>query len=232
MGCGNLGTVALRSSSVRPLSLIAIGLVLVAIEFRTRSLDLLPDPVGWLLIAVGAWNLALVKPAAAAALAAVLSLSDLLLPYRWIYVDPRTGETVSSSIGADLDYPQLQRWNVVSDARAVAMAAAVLAGGVSLWWLLGDLQRRAEHAGGAATLAARRLRTFQLVVPLVCVAPYLVAVTIAVIGSEPFDPIWNGSLEYVALAGLLTLLALATTLTLARDAAWALPPTLPTSKPG
>jgi hypothetical protein len=219
------GPVVLRRSAIRPLLVIAIGLVLVAVEFRIRSLDLLPDPLGWLLIAVGAWRLALVGPAAVASIAAVLSLSDLLLPYRWIYVDPKTGEIVSSSVGAELDYPQLLRWNAVSDARAVAMAAAVLAGGVSLWWLLGDLQHRAEQATGAAAVAAKRLRTLQLLVPVAWVAPYLVAVTVSVIGTEPFDPIWNGTMEYVALAGLLSLLALATTLTLARNAAWALPPT-------
>jgi hypothetical protein len=117
------------------------------------------------------------------------------------------------------------RWNAVSDARAVAMAAAVLAGGVALWWLLGDLHHRAEHAGEAAAVTAKRLRMLQLLIPVVWVTPYVVAVTVAVIGSEPFDPIWNGAMEYVALAGLLSLLALATTLTLARDATWALPAT-------
>lgn len=205
--------------------MIAVGVVLVAVEFRIRSLDLLPDTVGWLLVAVGAWRLALVGPAAAASVAAVLSLSDLLLGYRWIYVDPKTAEIVSSSVGAELDYPQLLRWNAVSDAHAVAMAAAVLAGGVALWWLLGDLHHRAEHAGETAAVAAKRLRVLQLVIPVVWVIPYVVAVAVAVTGSEHFDPVWNGAMEYVAIAGIVSLLALATTLTLARDAAWALPVT-------
>lgn len=43
----------------RPLPLIAGGLALVLVDFRAESLDLLPDPVGWLLVAVGAMTLEL-----------------------------------------------------------------------------------------------------------------------------------------------------------------------------
>jgi len=39
---------------VRPLALVAGGIALVVLDFRTESLDLLPDPVGWALIAVAA----------------------------------------------------------------------------------------------------------------------------------------------------------------------------------
>jgi hypothetical protein len=38
---------------MRPLSLTAGGLGLVILDFRTESLDLLPDPVGWVLVSVG-----------------------------------------------------------------------------------------------------------------------------------------------------------------------------------
>jgi len=222
----------MRGPAVRPLAVVAVGLVLVAVDFRTRSLDLLPDPLGWLLVALGAWRLALVKPAAAAGIAAIASLSDLLLPYRWIYVHPDTGGTVSRSVGEELDYPQAQRWDVISDGRAGTMVLAVLAGGLSLWWLLGDLGRRASEAGGVE--AARRLRTLRLILPVVWVAPFVVAVAVAVADSEPFDPVWNGGAEYVALAGLISLLAVAGVLALARDSAWALPPApaQPAPRPG
>jgi hypothetical protein len=211
-------TVQLRVPASRPLSAVAIGLVIVAIDFRVQSLDLLPDPIGWLLIALGAWRLSLLKPAGAACLAAVLSISDTVLAYRYVRLSV-TGEIVSPSVSAELGH---LRWDPVSDWRAVAMASAMLAGGVTLWWLLGGLSGRAEQAGETAT--AQRIRVLRLVVPVVWVAPYLVVVAVAVIGSGSFDPVWNDGLELVALAGLVSLAWLTGSLALERDSAWALPP--------
>ncbi len=207
----------LRVPAFRPLSAVAIGLVIVAIDFRVLALDLLPDPIGWLLIALGAWRLSLLKAAGAACLAAVLSISDTVLAYRHVRLTV-TGEILSSSAGAPTGH---LRWDPVSDWHAVAMASAMLAGGVTLWWLLGALSGRAEQAGERAT--AQRLRVLRLVVPVVWVAPYLVVVAVAVIGSGSFDPVWNDGLELVALAGLVSLAALIGSLALEMNSAWALP---------
>ena len=138
------------------------------------------------------WRLSLPKPAGAACVAAVLSISDTVLAYRNVRLTV-TGEVLSASAGAPTGHI---RWDPVSDWHAVVMASAMLAGGVTLWWLLGALSGRAEQAGERTT--AQRIRVLRLVVSVVWVAPYLVVVAVAVIGSGSFDPVWNDGLELVA----------------------------------
>jgi len=52
---------------MRPLTFVAVGLAVVAVDIRTERLDLLPDALGWGLIALGAWRMSLTRPAIAAA---------------------------------------------------------------------------------------------------------------------------------------------------------------------
>jgi hypothetical protein len=211
-----------RPPSVRPLAGIAAGLVLVALDFRTRALDLLPDPLGWALVAVGSAELSLVVPARAAVAAAVASVGDVVLPYRWVRVDPATGEVVDRPAAALLDYPEHLRWDAVSDGRALVLAASVLLGGVAVWTLLDGLAGRADRAGAAA--ASQRWRVLQVVVPAVWVLPHLAVVLVGVLGSTHYDPVWDGGLEPLALAGLAAVAWLVVTLVRERDASWALRP--------
>ena len=51
---GDLRSVTMRT---RPLTLAAVGLVAVAIDMRVVAWDLLPDVLGWLLVAFAAWRL-------------------------------------------------------------------------------------------------------------------------------------------------------------------------------
>jgi hypothetical protein len=77
--------------------------------------------------------------------------------------------------------------------------------------LLRGLERRA-HAH-AQTRTAGRLRVGRWLVAVAWVMPYLVAVTRAVVvDSEGFDPIWNGSAAFVALAGVAVLVYVAVVL--------------------
>src|SRR5215204_525964 len=211
-----------RPPSVRPLAGIAAGLVLVTLDFRTRALDLLPDPLGWALLAVGAAELSLVVPARAAVAAAVASLGDVVLPYRWVRIDPLTGEVVDRPSEVSLDYPEHLRWDGLSDQRALVLAAAVLLGGVAVWSLLDGLARRADRAGAAA--ARRRWRVLQVVVPAVWALPHLVIVLLGVLGSARYDPVWDGQLELLSLAGVAAVAWLVVTLVRERDASWALRP--------
>lgn len=212
----------LRRPPVRPLSATAVGVLLVALDLRVRALDLLADPAGWLLIASGAWDLRLVRPALAAGIAAAASTVDVVMPYRYVRVDPETGEVVSRPTGEQLAYPDHLLWDRVSSGRAVAMAAAIVIGGVALWSTLGGLSRRADRA--AATTPARRLRVLGLVVPAVWVLPYVAVVATDVVRNGSFDPVWNDGRELIALPGIVAMIGLAVVLALYRDATWAIRP--------
>ncbi|HEX6424258.1 MAG TPA: hypothetical protein VFZ79_12310 [Acidimicrobiales bacterium] len=203
----------------RPLSFVAAGVALVALDFRTDLPDLLPDPVGWALVAVGAWSLALRPAALLAAVAAVASLAETALPYRYVYINPDTGEVANDAIGEVGGFPVDQRWTDVSDGRALAIGAAYAAGGVALWLVLGALRRRASATGDGA--AAGRLRLLRAVVPAVWSLPALAVVGMAVAGDDRYDPVWDGNLELVGLAGVLVLGWLGVRCALDRDQPWA-----------
>jgi hypothetical protein len=213
---------SLRRPAVRPMSVMAVGVLLVAFELRARSLDVLADPAGWLLVAYGAWLLALAGPALAAAVAAAISTADLFMPYHYVYVDPETGAVLSTEPREGLANPDHLLWDRVSGGRAVAMAAAVVIGGLALWWTLGRLSRRADRA--AASQPARRLRVLGVAVVLAWVVPYVTVVAMEVVRDGSYDPVWNDGRELVALPGFAAMICLAIALVLHRDAAWAVPP--------
>jgi hypothetical protein len=194
----------LRRSSVRPLAMAAAGVLLVAIDFRVRAADLVPDPLGWALVAAGAASLSLLAPARWAVAAAVLSLSEFLLAYRSVAVDPGTGIELRSA-AEDSAVPRVVLWESVSDVRALVMAAAVAAGGMALV----TLARWARLSGAAAAA--------------VWAVPYVVLALVAVGGSERFDPVWNGGREYLAFAGVAALVVYAAVLVRLRDETWAVP---------
>ncbi len=205
-----------------PLVWIAAGLLIVAVDIRTALLDVIPDPVGWALIAVGAWRLSMVRAAQLALATAALSLADLHLPYHQVQFDPVTNTYIEPEPGRG-GYREHLRFDPVTGWRLAAMTLAMAAAGAALWSLLTGLQRRARTRGEVAT--ARRLSAFPVLVVGVWVTPYLVAVGAAVIrDSGSFDPIWNTmAAEIVAVAGLVTLVALALLLCLESPRAWAAP---------
>jgi len=68
-----------------PLRTMGIGMVLVIADFRFNGLDVVPDPLGWLAVVVGAFQLVAVDrvfrwAAVAAVLAVPLSLPDWVQP--------------------------------------------------------------------------------------------------------------------------------------------------------
>jgi hypothetical protein len=207
---------------VRPLSLITGGLALVVLDFRTESLDLLPDPVGWVLVAVGSRGVSLVGASWLAGLTAALSVSDAALPYRYVRIDPLTEDRVAPGERANVDLPLHLEFDPVSGWRLAAMTLAMSAAGVTLWSLLRGLERRA-HAH-AQTRTAGRLRVGRWLVAVAWVLPYLAAVSRAVVvDTEGFDPIWNGSAAYVALAGVAVLVYVVVVLVRETGAAWVQP---------
>jgi hypothetical protein len=206
---------------VAPLRWIAVGLALVLLDFRTESLDLLADPVGWAAVGFGAWRLADVGTTRLAGVAAVLSLGDAALPYSYVPIDPLTGEPVTRTDPASIGLPEHLRFEPVSGWRLAAMTLAVVVGGATVWSLLRGLERRARGQGELRT--AGRLRLARWLVVATWVVPYLVGVGLAVTDSGRFDPIWNGDAEYVALVGLLVVAYVIGVLVAESSARWAQP---------
>jgi hypothetical protein len=206
---------------MRPLSWIAPGLLLVAIDMRIVAFDLLPDPLGWVLIAVGAWRIARPATVTAIVLAAVASCADLVLPYTWAHVDPETGRIVDELTAIRQGYPELLIFDRLSGARLAFLTLAYGAACVATWMLLRDLTKRARAAGRWST--AKQLGLLWGLVPGLWVGPYLLRAVATLIAGGSFDPVWNQSMEYVALVGLIPVVWLAVLVATERDRAWAVP---------
>lgn len=205
------------SMRIRALSLIAVGVVVVALDFRLVALDLVPDAVGWLLVAVGAWKLVLHGPAGLAVVAALASAADVVAPHHYEDLDPVTGDVVVSA-GPGTDYPQRLVFDRLEDVRLLLVVLAMVAGGWALWSILGTLRRRAEATGDQEPAA--RLALLRWLVPLVWVAPFVGVAAIQAADGEGFDPVWNGSAEVLALAGIAVALGLAWVLAINSNRAW------------
>jgi hypothetical protein len=205
---------------MRPLTFVAVGLALVAIDIRTEYLDFLPDPLGWCLVALGAWRLSLTTPAIATAATALLAVPEVSLPYRFVMLNPATGERIKPQPGVDLAYPQHLVFDDLRGWRLAALAAATIAGGVALWLLLGALAVRAAAWERAAT--ARQLRWLRWLILGVWIGPHLVVLAVSAEDGS-FDPVWNGGLEFLALAGVVVVGALAAVLLRETNRAWAVP---------
>jgi hypothetical protein len=200
----------------REVVVATVGVAFVAIDFRTRAFDWLPDPIGWASVAWAAMGLRVRSAAAAAAVAGVLSVSDLALPYRVVSVDPLTGEVVDPAAG--VRYPEHQRWDHVSDVRAVLMAAAVLAGTCALVLLVQALAGRAAARGAMG--AKRRLDALGWCLPLAWALPFVAVVTAALADGREFDPVWGWPVELLALPGVAVLGAVVVTLATVAGDAW------------
>ena len=207
---------------MRPLTFVAVGLVLVAVDIRTEHLDVLPDALGWALVAFGAWRLSLTVPAIAAAATAVLTLPEASLPHQFVMLDPQTGERITPRPGVDLGYPKQLVFDDLTGWRLAAMAASLVAGGLTMWLLLGALATRAAAWERAGT--ARQLRWLRWLTLGIWTAPVLVVVVVSAASEDrSFDPVWNGSIELLALAGVVVIGAVAAVMLRETNRAWAVP---------
>jgi hypothetical protein len=207
---------------MRPLTLVAVGLVLVAVDIRTEHLDVLPDALGWGPVAYGAWRLSLTVPAIAAAATALLTLPEVSLPYHFVMLDPETGERITPRPGVDLAYPEHLVFDDLTGWRLAVLAAGLVAGGLTMWLLLGALATRAAAWERADT--ARQIRWLRWLALGVWTAPVLIVVAASAASEDgSFDPVWNGSIELLALAGIVVIGAVAAVLLRETNRAWAVP---------
>jgi hypothetical protein len=205
------------------------GLVLIVVDFRTAAPDLLPDIVGWALIVVAARRLTLTAAAWLAALAGVASLADAWLPYRHVLIDPRTGEPLPAVPGANLGPAQLV-YDDVTGWRLAAVAAGAALAGSALVTLLFGIARLVESSGRVGP--ARQFRIVAWLIIPIWTLPFLAAVANAVVNeSGEFDPVWNGGLVYVWLAGFALIMYLVVLLVREHDRSWIRQAQTPRSNP-
>jgi hypothetical protein len=207
---------------MRPLTVVAVGLVLVAVDIRTEHLDFLPDALGWVLVAYGAWRLSLTVPAIAAAATALLTLPEVSLPHQFVMLDPETGERITPRPGVVLGYPKTLVFDDLAGWRLAALAAGLISGGLTMWLLLGALATRAAAWERAGT--ARQIRWLRWLAFGVWTAPVVVVVAVSAASDDgSYDPVWNGSIELLALAGIVVIGAVAAILLRETNRAWAVP---------
>lgn len=183
----------------RPLSLIAVGLVLVGVDFRIVAVDVLPDAAGWLLVAAGGWRLGQQVPAVLGLVAALASAPDLVTASHREALDPITGRVVPDPPPGTA-YDERLVFDRLEDVRLVLAVVAMAAGGWAVWTVLGIVRDRARASGDDAS--ARLLTALWWLVPLVWIAPYLGIAVVQGLGDDGFDPVWNGAYEIPAVAGL------------------------------
>ena len=202
---------------IRPMSLVAVGVVAVAFDPRVVAWDAFPDVLGWALVAYGAWQVSLRWPAGLAVAAAVASTAEAQLPYRYDDLDPLTGEVLPNADPTLMYHERLAFEDVVGP-RLVLLVVAALVGGAVLCLLLRGLADRAEGLRDEGS--GRRLRLLSVLVPVAWSAPYVVVALVQGVGDDGFDPIWNGALEVVGLAGFFTMLAVAYLLATTSNRRW------------
>ncbi len=205
----------------RPLPTIAGGAALVLVDFRIAPLDLAPDPLGWLLIAAGASTLALTLPMWLAVAAALLSLSDAHLPYRYVTFD-ELGDAVERCPPLEECGDPVVVFDPVSGWRLAAVAGTVVLGALAFTLLLVGLRRRAL-ADGDGTSGARLL-LLAGVLGMAWAVPPVVGIAWAVASERgTYDPVWNGNAEYIALVGMMALGWVIVELGVRSGARWATP---------
>ncbi len=93
---------------------------------------------------------------------------------------------------------------------------------MTLWLLLGALAARAAAWERAGT--ARQIRWLRWLTLGVWTGPSLVLLAVSASAEDgSFDPVWNGSLELLALAGVVVIGALVVVLLRETNRAWAVP---------
>jgi hypothetical protein len=192
----------------RPLTLAAIGVVLFSLDFRVVAIDILPDFVGWALVAFAAFRLSMAWSGRLAVVATVASLAEVFLPYHYVSLDPLTLEVVPNP-APGTDYPERLVFDAVHGPRLVLLIVMASVGGMALWLLLRELTRRA--ASSRDERASRRLRRLSWAVAVVWALPYVARAVGQGALDDGFDPVWNGGWETPAIAGIATMVAVAIT---------------------
>jgi hypothetical protein len=201
----------------RPLSLVAAGILLVAVDFRIVHIDLLPDVVGWVLVAVAALTWGQRAPFVLAVVAALASLPDLALTYHYDDIDPVSGRIVEDAAPGTA-YDQRLAFDAITDVRGVLAVLALAAGGGALYLLIVMLERRATLVDDRES--ASQLWLARVLLAAAWVLPHVGVMAFQWLSGEGLDPVWNDDLELLALVGLAVALALVVGAAINRNRGW------------
>lgn len=205
---------------MRPLHAVAIAVVLIGLDFRTTSIDLLPDVVGWALIVWAALRLRTPLVATAASVGGVASLALLSLPYHFEQYDPFNDRMVVVTPETDLGYNEVLVYDDLVGWRLAAFAVSVCAFAVVLIGLWRHLRCAVAAWDGPSTRRSmRRLDLTTAAMIGVWVAPRLVAAALGVDGG--YDPVWDDPAARVAMMGVVAFVAHAVALALDAREPWA-----------
>jgi hypothetical protein len=189
---------------------IAIGVLIVGIDFRLNAPDVMADPLGWLLVALGAWLLRARGAALLALVAAPASISTAWLGYRMALVDSTTGAEITTC-GVDAFCYRELRYDDLGSLRSLAVLAAALVGGAALVWIARIL--RTEVGDTSRQLRLRQqLAVLELAIAIVWTLPVAMLATRAALSGDGYDPIWNENLELLGYARFAVLAWLAAVL--------------------
>lgn len=203
----------------RPLTLVAVGLVLASVDARVVAFDVLPDLLGWALVSLGCWRLHLRLASALAAVAAVMAVGELVLPHRYDSLDPISGEVVPRSrVVPGTAFDERLAFDDLGGERLLLLLGALALGGAAMWLLLGVLGQRAALLGDHT--AALRLRVARWALVGVWVAPQLGVCLVQAADDGEADIVWNESLELLAVAGLVSVLGTALLLMANSNRGW------------
>ena len=205
---------------MRPLHAAAAGLVLLVVDFRTTSLDLLPDVVGWGLLGWAVLQLLGTRWLPLPLAGAACSLATLLLPYHHIQIDPFTGRRVVVGPGSDLGYAELLEYDRLGGARLAMAAASTALAAVVLVLLVRVVATRA--AARHAAPASQWLRVGAAATVALWAVPRLVGMAASV--GDGYDPTWDDGAGRVALVGIVTAVGFAVVLFREGREPWALRP--------
>jgi hypothetical protein len=191
---------------IRPLTLAAVGVALVAIDLRFTWSDALPDVLGWGLIALAAYRLDMRLAAGLTAAGAVCSLAELHLPYEWQAYELLSGRIIEDP-GPGTAYDERLVFLDVDGPRLALMILAVALGGAGLTLMLRELHRRAATTGDERS--AQRLAVLSWAVPLGWILPFVLVAVGWTIEEGSFDPVWGDQWELVAIVGIVIAISVA-----------------------
>ena len=191
---------------IRPLTLAAVGIVLVVIDLRFPAGDTLPDAIGWALVAFAAYRLGMRWPLLLASAATLAALAEVHLPYECEAYDLISGDVIPNP-DPNSAYDERLVFLPVEGPRLAMVVGSVALGGAALTMMLRQLRHRAETTTDRRGTEA--LKILSWVVPLGWIGPYVAIAIGWTINQDGFDPVWNDQWELVALVGIAIAIAVA-----------------------
>lgn len=205
---------------MRPLTALSAGLVFLVVDFRTLAVDLVPDPVGWALIAFGLYRLAAPRLAALAGVALLCSFAESWLPYHYRKVKTfQAGPDVGEPRVIELE---VLEYDAVTGVRILLLAASMVILAIVIIAVVRLLAERARSY--PAERSIRRLTILGGVAIATWVVPHLVAIAAALLGDGQLDVVWGDPAWRVELIGTLVVVAFAGAMLADAREPWALRP--------